>query len=337
MSTKKKVLSRNKKNKTKKKDKRKFTDKKYPYRNHSKKDALENFKKFQKAAKKDIKSRSLLGIITVDYGTEKARVKTKYRNKSLFERWNDPVARKKMIKFAKKLKKQDLERTGRISSVSNVISRAISLSWGTINTMRPAAALNIYKKYGATSVLDFTAGWGSRMVAAAALGINYTGIDANKNLSPGYKKIIKLIQPHTNSKINMTFKKAEDVDFSKLPKYDFVFTSPPYEYLEVYENMANYENSGKIKQPYSSKLIKSREADGFYDKFIIPAIKNAFKYLPEGKYMCLNIPDLMYKKIKKKWKAADKKEKYFITKRIGSNIPQSSRNDSEYIYCWKKK
>ena len=135
--------------------------------------------------------------------------------------------------------------------------------------MRPAAALNIYKKYGATSVLDFTAGWGSRMVAAAALGINYIGIDANKNLSPGYKKIIKLIQPHTNSKINMTFKKAEDVDFSKLPKYDFVFTSPPYEYLEVYENMANYENSGKIKQPYSSKLIKSREADGFYDKFNI--------------------------------------------------------------------
>ena len=114
-----------KKNKTKKKDKRKFTDKKYPYRNHSKKDALENFKKFQKAAKKDIKSRSLLGIVTVDYGTEKARVKTKYRNKSLFERWNDPVARNKMIKFAKKLKKQDLERTGRISSVSNVISRAI--------------------------------------------------------------------------------------------------------------------------------------------------------------------------------------------------------------------
>jgi len=45
----------------------------------------------------------------------------------------------------------------------------------------------------------------------------------------------------------------------------------------------------------------------------------------------------MYKKIKKKWKAADKKEKYFITKRIGSNVPQSSRNDSEYIYCWKKK
>ena len=37
----------------------------------------------------------------------------------------------------------------------------------------------------------------------------------------------------------MIFKKAETVDISKL-KYDFVFISP-YEYLEVYENMENYE------------------------------------------------------------------------------------------------
>ena len=42
----------------------------------------------------------------------------------------------------------------------------------------------------------------------------------------------------------MIFKKAETVDISKL-KYDFVFTSPPYEYLEVYENMENYEKKGE--------------------------------------------------------------------------------------------
>ena len=332
-----KLLSRKRKRQTKKKDKRKFTDKDYPYKNHSKEKAKNDFFKFKKAAEKQMSSRSLLGIATVDYGTERARIKTKYRNKSLYERWNDPVARKKMIKFAKRLKKQDLKKMGRNSSVTNVISRAISLSWGTINTMRPAAALNIYKKYKATSVLDFTAGWGSRMVAAAALDINYIGIDANKNLSEGYDKIQKIIKPHTKSKIHMTFDKAENVDFSKLPKYDFVFTSPPYEYLEVYENMKNYEKTDKIKQPYSSKLIKSQDADGFYDTFMIPAIKNAYKYLPKGKYMCLNVPDLMYKKIKKKWKACDKKEKYYITVRVGSNVSQSSRNDSEYIYCWLKK
>ena len=338
MPTRKRNLKKRKpKKKTvKRKKQRKFSDTDYPYKNHSRDKALDNFLKFQKKASGEISSNSLLGIATVDYGTERARVKTKYRNKSLFERWNDSKSRNKMIKFAKRLKKQDLQK-GRKSTVDNVLSRAISLSWGTINTMRPAAALNIYKKYGATTVLDFTAGWGSRMVAAAALGINYVGIDANKNLSEGYNKIRKLIEPHTKSKIHMTFDRAENVDFSRLPKYDFVFTSPPYEYLEVYENMKNYESKSRIKQPYSSKLIKSQDADGFYDSFIIPAIKNAYKYLPKGKYMCLNIPDLMYKKIEKKWKACDEKNKYFITVRIGSNVAQSTRNNSEFIYCWKKK
>ena len=32
------------------------------------------------------------------------------------------------------------------------------MQWATINTMRPAAAINIYKKYNAKRVLDFTQG-----------------------------------------------------------------------------------------------------------------------------------------------------------------------------------
>ena len=103
MPTRKVLSGKKRKNKTKK---RKFTTKEYPYKNHNKEKALDNFLKFK--AKKQISSNSLLGIATVDYGTERARIKTKYRNKSLYERWNDPVARKKMIKFAKRLKKQDL-------------------------------------------------------------------------------------------------------------------------------------------------------------------------------------------------------------------------------------
>ena len=41
----------------------------------------------------------------------------------------------------------------------------------------------MYKKYDATRVLDFTAGWGARMVAAMALDIDYIGIDSNKSLN----------------------------------------------------------------------------------------------------------------------------------------------------------
>ena len=74
------------------------------------------------------------------------------------------------------------------------------------------------------------------------LDIDYIGIDSNTDLKEGYNRIIKLLKPYTKSKVKLFFKKAENVDFSKLGKYDYVFTSPPYEYLEAYENMKNYEN-----------------------------------------------------------------------------------------------
>ena len=215
------------------------------------------------------------------------------------------------------------------------IRGAIELQWGSVNTMRPAAAACAYKKNKATKVLDFTAGWGARLVAAMAMDIDYIGIDANTALKPGYDKIIKLLKPYSKSKVKMIFKKAETVDISKL-KYDFVFTSPPYEYLEVYENMENYEKKGeKVSQPYSSSKIKIDDSEKFYDEFMIPTLKRIYKHLPKGKHICLNMPDIMYTKIKKKWKKADKKDVYSIVGRVGG--PEDfKRLEKEQIFCWKK-
>tara|TARA_B100000925_G_scaffold24983_1_gene16958 strand:+ start:35 stop:1654 length:1620 start_codon:yes stop_codon:yes gene_type:complete len=335
-SKKKKRKSRKKKNKTRKKKEvkkkdRKFTDTSYPYRMISKKEAIDDFLSLREMVnKKDFNSKSVLGNRAVDYGTEKARKKTKYRNKSHYERWQDKVARDKVLKFAKRLYNQKYKR-----SVDSSIRGAIELQWGSINTMRPAAAACAYKKNKATKVLDFTAGWGARLIAAMALDIDYIGIDANKALKPGYEKIIKTLKPYSKSKVKMIFKKAETVDISKL-KYDYVFTSPPYEYLEVYENMENYEKKGeKVSQPYSSSKIKIDDSEKFYDEFMIPTLKKIYKHLPKGKYICLNMPDIMYTKIKKKWKKMDKKDVYSIVGRVGG--PEDfKRMEKEQIFCWKK-
>ena len=101
--------------------------------------------------------------------------------------------------------------------------------------------------------------------------------------------------------------------------------------------MTNYEGTEKFKQPSSSNKIKKDGAMGFYNDFMIPTLKNAYKYLPKNKHICLNIPDNMYTKIRKLWKKADNKDYYVIAKRIGSNIEKTSRRGAEYIYCWKKK
>ena len=332
---KKKRKSRKKKKKTRKHpkepNKRKFTDTSYPYRIINKKRAIKEFLSLREMVKKkDFNSKSVLGNRVVDYGTEKMRKKTKYRNKSHYERWHDKVARDKVLKFARRLYKKGDKRT-----IEASIRGAIELQWGSINTMRPAAAACAYKKNKATKVLDFTAGWGARLVAAMAMDIDYIGIDANTSLKPGYDKIIKLIQPYSKSKVKMIYKKAETVKISKL-KYDFVFTSPPYEYLEVYENMENYEKKGeKVSQPYSSSRIKLDDSEKFYDEFMIPTLKEIYKYLPKGKHICLNMPDIMYTKIRKKWKKADKKDVYSIVGRVGG--PEDfKRLEKEQIFCWKK-
>ena len=137
-SKKKKTL---KKKEAKKKD-RKFTDTSYPYRMISKKEAIDDFLSLREMVnKKDFNSKSVLGNRAVDYGTEKARKKTKYRNKSHYERWQDKVAREKVLKFAKRLYNQKYKR-----SVDSSIRGAIELQWGSINTMRPSAAACAYKK-----------------------------------------------------------------------------------------------------------------------------------------------------------------------------------------------
>ena len=311
---------------------RKWTDTSFPYRGTTRAKAIDEFLKLKKMAKSDINPKSSIGNGLVDYGTEKARRKTKYRNKSFIELWNNKTRRKKVIGFAKRLKKKDPNK-----SVLTAIRSAIDLQWGTVNTMRTAAAMHMYKKYKATRVLDFTAGWGARLIAAMALDIDYIGIDSNKSLKPGYDKLIALLKPYSKSKVKMIYKEAQKVDMSKIGKFDYVFTSPPYEYLEVYEHMKNYENTGKIKQPSSSQTIKMSDSSKFYDDFLVPTLKNAYKNLPVGKYICLNMPDIMYDKIKKRWKGMTKKETYKISKRTGSSWGTKNRRGKELIFCWKKR
>jgi len=308
-----------------KKKTRKYKGNKYPYKNITKKEAIADFIKL----KSTTNPRSLNGLEIVNYGTEKLRVKTKYRGKSLIERWRDKKTRKTLKKFANRLYKGPYT-----NNLLHAYRSAIALSWGTLSSMRTAAALQMYKKYNAKKVLDFTAGWGSRMTAALAADIDYIGIDSNKSLKKGYNKIIKTVKKHTKSKVKLFFQPAETVNYSKLD-YDFVFTSPPYEYLELYEHMKNYEGTKKIKQAHSAN-DKRRKNDGFYDTFLIPTIKEIYKHLPKGKWMCLNVPDLMYDKIKKKWKACTKKEDYMISKRVGSNMKSDDRRGQEFVYCWKK-
>jgi tRNA1(Val) A37 N6-methylase TrmN6 len=188
------------------------------------------------------------------------------------------------------------------------------LYFSTINSFKPIRAIEIYKKYNARDVLDFTAGWGGRLVGACACDVrSYTGIDLNKNLKPLYNKMIKFLNPLTKTKINMIFEDSLNIDYSKI-SYNFVLTSPPYFTLETYRCSNLYESN-----------------DDMILNFYEPLIRETYKFLQCDGYYCININKEIYNIFER-----------IIGRQYDERIPFIKNNrtnkDSyhEYIYVWKK-
>ena len=178
----------------------------------------------------------------------------------------------------KKLETQ-MEKRSRTGTYENKMFECWRINNGSITFFKMCNATYLYKKYEATKVLDFTAGWGGRMLGAINLGIEYTGIDTNTDLKLGYDNMMEMF--NCNDKCKMLWQSALDTDFSKLD-YDFVLTSPPYEDIELYSNM-DYNG-----------------VEWFYKEFLIKLIDEARKY-NKGKYTCINISPQMYKKLIEKY------------------------------------
>ena len=145
-----------------------------------------------------------------------------------------------------------------------------NISISAINIIRPLVYMDIYSRsqIKPKCILDFCAGWGGAAVAASALNIEkYIGIEINTSLQTPYERLITFLEnKNPSTKIDMRFEDALQVDYSKLD-YDFVFTSPPYYFIQKYENNAIYANK--------------KEMD---EKFYIPLFRETYKYLKKGTY-----------------------------------------------------
>lgn len=201
---------------------------------------------------------------------------------------------------------------------------AFQLYYGTINQFRPALAKWLYCRLGArVGILDFSAGWGGRALAAMSLGIPYVGIDANKKLESAYKKMIATYDP--GAPVQLFFQPSETVDFSKF-QYDLIFTSPPYFMLEKYEKMPAYKD----------------KAD-FLDRFFRPVVMSAWKHLRYNGKMALNMPAEMYEAIRGDLpRLADKivmdlPSRHPVAAAVGADIAANKAPRGEFIYVWHKR
>ena len=171
-------------------------------------------------------------------------------------------------------------------------------------------------------IMDFSAGWGGRCLAAMSLGIPYIGVDSNTKLKSAYKSLVKTYDPKAN--VKMYFQPSETFDFSK-HDYDLVFTSPPYFKLEEYEIMPDYVSK-----------------QNFLDRFFRPVVLAAWSGLKSRGHMALNMPETMYEAVKDILPKL--KTKYALplaNRHPGAAVKRQTLDDRskghhEWIYVWQK-
>ena len=282
-----------------------------------------------------------VGCKTSNYYMQDIRLSTRCTNArkgAPVELWNDKTKHPLVLRRLWCLKYDKLDE----QSILGIFRMYTS----TASQFRPPVAKTIYDHYltGTNNkVLDISAGWGDRLIAAIACKkINsYTGIDPNSKLHPRYSKIIKRWGGST--KVKMIEDAAEDcsVAFGS-NKYDLIFTSPPYFNAEQY-------NGGKDKQTW----CRYTSEDDWLTKFLFPVLEKCWKVLkPKGK-LIINISDTRCNH--KRVKICDPMVKYMnkfnpdhfecIGMRMSIAPGQSDRldrEDGDNIFCepvfvWTKK
>ena len=144
----------------------------------------------------------------------------------------------------------------------------------------PASAKAIYERFDSKRVLDFSSGWGDRLLAFASCEgtEHYTGIDPNEALIEGYKAQIEAYGVKDKT-FNMIQGCAEEVRLEK-ESFDTVFTSPPYFNIEKYTKEDN------------QSFKKFKKLEDWLEKFLFKSLDNAWFALEKGGHLIINISDV---------------------------------------------
>lgn len=261
--------------------------------------------------------RTRLGSKIVDAFTLVERLHTKgHQNVSFYEFWENRHIYKKKKFIQSVLKFYQNRKIDEIRKYKYIYN----LYFSSIAIFRPIMAMEIYCRLKPTRVLDFTMGWGGRLVGACALGLDaYYGVDLNVHLREPYKDLVSFLEsePDHRTTIDVRFEDALHVDYSKM-NYDCVFTSPPYYDLETYRG--------------SDKGIYKTNED-WNNLFYRPLFRKTYASLKRDGSYCLNVPDYIYDSVC---------VPLFGPSSLKIPLKKSERNPGkdkykEFVYVWYKK
>lgn len=205
-----------------------------------------------------------------DFFTEVVRIQCKFKNNiSPFDYW---------VKNYDELIRGSTDQSGilNIQKLRDLMYKNIKFC----NNFRISVALTIYKLFNANKILDPSAGWGDRLIAAIGhRATNYIGVDPNEKLHQHYNDIIKFLVDEDKRQNYMVIN--DGFEYANIPKkdYDLVFTSPPFFDLE------EYSTSKK------DSMVAYPTADQWYNNFLLVMLRKAYSNLIMGGHIVLYIAE----------------------------------------------
>ena len=259
-------------------------------------------------------SRCRIGNNIVDFYTFTQRLETKGKYNLSFFEFIERIEEFKQKKFIQNMLTyyKDIKNKNNTKNEYIVLKEVYNICISAINIMRPLNCMEIYTKYKAKRVLNFCAGWGGSTIAAAALNLDaWFGVDININLLQPYEKMISYLQTQSNTYYKTFFCDAVTFDYTQII-YDTVFSSPPYYFLEKYENNITYNSKNDMDE-----------------KFYKPLFMKTYNGLQIGGHYIINVCKEVYDNVLKEL-LGEANEVFPLKKSKRQN------NYTEMVYVWKK-
>lgn len=201
------------------------------------------------------------------------RYKSSWRGiRCAHEAWHDDTDLRRAIRF--QLKQGDPVAPHRVL-------RAVTMNCRTPAVFRPAVAKHLYRKYagkGAT-VWDPCAGWGGRLMGAAAAGVRYVATDVEPETVEGNRRLAEALGFDGHE---VVLHEAQTFD---VPEVDMVFTSPPYFDVERYGSSTS--QSFRVFTKFEQWL----------EGFMAPVLEQSFSALKPGGAAVFNVANIYRRKV----------------------------------------
>lgn len=213
--------------------------------------------------------------VICDYFQEEQRLKAKRadQDKSVWNQWQEYSFIEKIVKLL-----VDNDMPSELNSFN--LRETIYKNVKECTQFKPSLYLALIKKFNAKKILDFSAGWGDRLIGAIAGDVDlYIACDPNINLKSGHDAIIDYFKKD-REKYKVIYSPFQTAKIDHEIKFDLICTSPPFFDFEIYTN-----------QPGQSAIDFPKYNDWMID-FMFTSLAKSWMHLEDNGILAIHITDV---------------------------------------------